>query len=121
MRTVLRTAPVENLVHILPGAIIQGIGNSMSRSSRKYTSSSLKARDDEAIKKMIRTHALKVFESDEPFDLIVSGHVHTRDDFSWKDSATSRDVRSINLGCWLKDVEPQALCLDQNGAYFVAV
>ena len=121
LRTVLRTAPVENLVHVLPGSIIQGIGNRMSRSSRKYTSSSMKERNDQAIQGMIRTHALKVFESDEPFDLIISGHVHTRDDFAWKDEATGRDVRSINLGCWLKDQEPQALCLDAGGARFVTV
>jgi UDP-2,3-diacylglucosamine hydrolase len=115
LRAFLRTGFMESVVRILPGSVIQAIGNSMSRSSRKWTSSSIKARDDEAIRKMIRAHAMQVFEDDEPFDFIVSGHVHTRDDFSWQDVSSGRTARSVNLGCWLRDVEPKAFCLSADG------
>lgn len=117
LRSVLRTPAVEWLTEKLPGAAIQAVGNRMSRTSRQWTSSSMKARDEDAIRKMVRAHAEKVFEDDEPFDLVISGHVHVRDDYKWKDPATNREVRSINLGWWPSRSapsaeHPQVFCLD---------
>lgn len=121
LREVLRTSFVKNLVKVLPGKVIQAIGNSMSRSSRKYTSSPSKARNEAEIRSMIRTHAARVFAKAQPFDLLVTGHVHTIDDSSWTDGTTGKTVRSVNLGCWLPNVTAQAFCLDESGGRFVAV
>jgi UDP-2,3-diacylglucosamine hydrolase len=114
LRKALRTAPVEWLASALPGDVIQKIGNSMSRSSRKWTSSTFKRLNENAIRKMIRTHAAAVYES-EPFDLLVTGHVHVRDDHEWSPRAGER-ARSIGLGCWLVDRPSDALCLQPSGA-----
>lgn len=111
LRSVLRTSFMEWVAHALPGRVIQGIGNTMSRSSRKWTSSALKARNEAAIHSMVRTHAHKVYE-EEPFDLLVTGHVHVRDDYSWK-SSTNETVRSVNLGSW--DETAQGFCLEESG------
>lgn len=121
LRAVLRTPAVEWLARKLPGETVQAIGNRMSRSSRKWTSSAMKALDNTAIRKMIQTHAREVFRDDEPFDYIVTGHVHVRDDFAWRDDVTDRNVRSINLGCWLTDEMPKAFCLDDRGGRWVDV
>ncbi len=113
LRKVLRTQPVEWLAETLPGEVIQKIGNSMSRSSRKWTSSTFKARNENAIKKMIRAHAIRAYDH-EPFDLMVSGHVHVRDDHQWIPREGER-ARSIGLGCWLEDRPSDVLCLEPNG------
>ncbi len=131
LRSILRTSGVQALCERLPGSIIQSIGNSMSKSSRKWTSSSMKARNDDAIRAMIRTHAAKAYEQ-KPFDMIVSGHVHTRDDFSWRPSreskdvgsdasAVGREVRSVNLGCWFSNEQPQAFLLEEDRGSWMPV
>lgn len=121
LRGILRTPVVEWLAHALPGSIIQKVGNTMSRSSRKWTTSALKARDEAAIHRMVRSHALNVFNDDEPFDFIVTGHVHVRDDYKWKDLASHREVRSINLGWWTIDATPQSFCVDDQGGRWITV
>jgi UDP-2,3-diacylglucosamine hydrolase len=35
---------------------------------------------------------------EEPFDLIITGHVHVRDDHVFESGG--RQVRSVNLGSW---------------------
>ena len=100
LRGILRTGFVKWLADTLPGSVIQSIGDKMSRSSRKWTSSPLKARDEAAIKNMIRNHARRVRKNEAPFDLLISGHVHVRDDFNWKDEVTGNEVSSVNLGWW---------------------
>ncbi len=126
LRSILRNLAIRALVHVLPGSTIQAIGNGMSKSSRKWTSSSLKARDSEAIRKMIRTHAAKAYDQ-KPFDLIVSGHVHVRDDFSWRvsnnTSAASAvtEIRTVNLGCWFRDEQPQAFLLEEGSSSWMPV
>lgn len=131
LRRFLRTDAMTALVRALPGSMIQAIGNSMSRSSRRWTSwksNPVQARNIEAIRKMIRTHAELVSARDESFDLMVSGHVHIRDDFSWRDSgrtsgaaAAAREIRSVNLGSWLGDEPPQAFVLEDGAGRWVAV
>lgn len=113
LRSLLRSPPIEWLASGLPGDVIQKIGNSMSKSSRKWTSSTFKARNENAIRKIIRTHAAAVYER-EPFDLLVTGHVHVRDDHEWTPRAGER-ARSIGLGCWLIDRPSDALCLQPSG------
>lgn len=120
LRKILRTGAVEQLADKLPGAWIQAIGNSMSRSSRKWTSSSMKARNETEIRNMIRRHAREVYAA-EPFDLLISGHVHVQDDTSWKDEESGAEVRSINLGWWAPSEPAKALLLDENGPSWVLV
>lgn len=119
LRAALRTPAVEWLADRLPGSLIQKFGHQMSRSSRKWTSSAVKARDEAAIRLMIHTHAEKVYQDDEPFDLIISGHVHVHDDYRWKDPTTEKEIRSINLGCWKPAERPKAFCVDENGGQWV--
>lgn len=121
LRTILRTRFIEWLAYGLPGSLLQKIGERMSRSSRRWTASTLKALDDVAIKKMVRRHAEWVFKNDEPFDLIVSGHVHVRDDVTLGieknggDFSTPKTFRSVNLGCWSVDEPPLIFTLDADG------
>ncbi len=114
LRRILRTAPVAWLAETLPGEAIQSIGNKMSRSSRKWTSSAFKARNENAIRKLIRAHAAKVYVV-QPFDLLITGHVHVRDDHQWSPRDGERS-RSVGLGCWLVDQPSEALCLEPAGA-----
>lgn len=114
LRKVLRTSPVEWLAANLPGKLIQKIGNSMSQSSRKWTSSTFKALNENSIRKMIRAHAVKVY-LETPFDILITGHVHVRDDHQWTPRAGDR-ARVIGLGCWLTDRPSDALCLEPSGA-----
>lgn len=120
LRDALRSKPLTWLSKNLPGESIQQIGDRMSRSSRKWTSSRVKARDENAIQKMIRTHAARAYD-EEPFDFLISGHVHVRDDYTWN-PRESEEARSLNLGSWLgPDVGPMApmtLLLDSTGVHW---
>ena len=120
LRQVLRTSSFEKLAEKHPGAWNQTIGNSMSRSSRRWTSSSMKARNETAIREMVRAHAREAYGI-EPFDLIVSGHVHVQDDHSWEDETSGANVRSINLGWWLRHEPAQAFRIDESGMSWVGV
>lgn len=121
LRSVLRTSFVKGLAEFLPGSTIQRIGDWMSRTSRKWTSSSLKARNESSIKKMIRDHAKRSLKEGPPFQLFVSGHVHVRDDVTWTDEASGKEVRSVNLGWWspVSQDPPMIFCLDPDGGRWV--
>ncbi|MBK7962081.1 MAG: hypothetical protein IPK04_13320 [Bdellovibrionales bacterium] len=51
---------------------------------------------------MIRHHARRAYE-EAPFDLIVTGHMHVKDDFEFH--VGSRKIRSINLGSWFNGTQ----------------
>ena len=133
LRSVLRTPFVKWLANALPGRVIQWIGNLMSRSSRKWTSSALKARRDSFIRTMIHSHAERALRRDGYFDLMVSGHVHVEDDYRWEmhspesliteeyDDDDTRFVRSVNLGWWLPGETPRAFRLEEEGGVWVDV
>lgn len=97
LRWFLRTPPIRWLVCNLPGALIRHVGERASVTSREYTSQTKTIEPDQAIAK-IRAHAKRAFEV-RPFDIILSGHVHIRDDCEIE--AGNRKFRSINLGSWL--------------------
>jgi UDP-2,3-diacylglucosamine hydrolase len=97
LRWFLRTPPIRWLICNLPGALIRRVGERASATSREYTSQTKTIEPDQAIAK-IRAHAQRAFEA-RPFDIILSGHVHIRDDCEI--DAGSRRFRSINLGSWL--------------------
>lgn len=97
LRWFLRTPPIRFLVCRLPGSLVSRIGDRASARSRIYTSSTKSIEPETAIEK-IHVHARKVF-AEEPFDLMMSGHVHVRDDSQIVTETGS--FRSVNLGSWL--------------------
>jgi UDP-2,3-diacylglucosamine hydrolase len=98
LRWFLRTPPMKFLAPRLPGNVVVRIGKSASEKSRVYTSEKKTITKSQAVTK-IRTHAEKAFKQ-EPFDLIVSGHVHVRDHYVVEEGKTS--FESVNLGTWLE-------------------
>lgn len=104
LRRFLRHPVTEKALLNMPGALLDFLANKWSQHSRGQSSRDEKS---EAIRKTIRTHAERVARQ-ENFDVIVSGHMHVRDD--WSFDFEGRGVRSINLGTWL--TEPKALILD---------
>jgi UDP-2,3-diacylglucosamine hydrolase len=113
LRWFLRSPPVRFLVRHLPGWFIVWLGERMSRTSRTYTSEMKTITDEDAIRK-IRAHTERAYD-EQAFDLIVSGHIHVRDDFTVIE--TRRHYRSINLGSWLD--APCYLVLDEAGAKLI--
>jgi UDP-2,3-diacylglucosamine hydrolase len=109
LRWFLRTPAVSGLVRRLPGRVVAGIGERASATSRAYTSET-KTLSSERARRTIRAHAERAC-AERPFDLIVSGHVHVRDDQMLEHAG--RRFRSINLGSWLD--RPCCLVLDESG------
>ncbi len=89
---------VEFLAHNLPSHFWKWLTESQSKKSRKKTSRYAQE-NSERIIKLVRAYAEKTFKV-EPFDLIVTGHMHIFDDYSFE--VSGRKVRSINLGTWLE-------------------
>ena len=113
LRWFLRTPPMRWLILNLPGRLVGWIGERASAHSRTYTTETKSISADDAVAK-IRRHA-EVRHRQSPFDLIVSGHVHVRDDHRFEtDNGTAR---SINLGTWLD--RPCCLRLDDAGATLI--
>jgi UDP-2,3-diacylglucosamine hydrolase len=96
LRRVLRTGLVAYTAGRLPGAVLAGIGRIASRTSRRYTSRH-KTISDERARATVRSHAERVVQ-EQPFDLIITGHVHVRDDYAFE--YEGRRIRSVNLGSW---------------------
>jgi UDP-2,3-diacylglucosamine hydrolase len=104
-RETIRKPYIEPIGHILPGFFLKWLGESISAKSRKK-SSNYALKNQEEIKKAIRTYAQKTYKQKE-FDLIITGHMHVVDDFTFETS--SGPARSINLGTWLD--RPRALMI----------
>lgn len=96
-RETVRKPYVEPISHILPGFFWKWFGESLSAKSRKKTSH-YAVKNADQIRKWIRAYAQKVYKEKE-FDLLISGHMHVVDDFTFETESGS--VRSINLGTWL--------------------
>ena len=113
LRWFLRTPPLKFLMPRLPGSLVVAIGNKSSQSSRVYTSETKTISREDTIRK-IRTHADKVYD-ETPFDLIISGHVHVRDQYLVQDGQVA--FKSVNLGTWLD--APCYYQLDEAGGKLV--
>ncbi len=116
LRRLLRSAPVRFLSMNLPEVAVGFIGERASRASRNYTSTA-KSKPSESIRALIRSHAKKQ-NAVSPFDIIVTGHVHVADDYSFTEGG--RQIRSINLGSWYES-PPRALVIDDGGIRFETV
>jgi UDP-2,3-diacylglucosamine hydrolase len=114
MRATFRHPLVEALGHKLPGPMWEKIGNFFSQKSRRHSSSYREDKEKQLIE-MIRQHARHAY-AEKPFDLIVTGHMHVRDDFSFQ---AEKPVRSINLGSWFG--EAQALKLTDKGVEWISL
>lgn len=109
LRGLLRSRVMTFLAHHLPERFVQMIGERASSASRDYTSTA-KAKPVDEIRSLIRQHAEAQSHLTD-FDLIVTGHVHVSDDFTF--DVGGRPVRSINLGSWYE--APRALVVDSRG------
>ena len=109
LRWFLRTPPLKILIENLPGKLAAWIGERASATSRRYTSERKTISTADAIEK-IRAHAARV-HAETPFDLLIAGHVHVRDDY-----ADTQGFRAVNLGTWLD--QPCYFILDAEGARF---
>lgn len=96
LRWFLRTALVRTLARKLPGALVARIGNRASDVSHKYVSGR-KFGPDKNVIAMTHAHARRAAATD-PFDILIAGHVHVRDDS--RIELEDRSVRSVNLGSW---------------------
>lgn len=116
LRGFLRSRGMTFLSMNLPGRAVKAIGERASRASRDYTShgTGSKGKPTEEIRKLIRAHAERQYQSGE-FDLIISGHVHVTDDFTFE--VGGRKVRSVNLGSWYDGAK--AFVLTRDRAEFV--
>ena len=98
-RAFIRRPFMETVAQLIPARLFNEVGDYASRKSRKV--SSVKRRDSEAeLRQMIRDHAKRTF-AQAPFDLIITGHMHIRDDWSFE--VGGRNVRSVNLGSWFDE------------------
>jgi UDP-2,3-diacylglucosamine hydrolase len=98
LRWFLRTKIMRGLALNLPESMVAKIGEKASRASRDYTSGDgRKSISQKETLDIIHEHAKRVYQ-EEPFDLIITGHVHLRDDFELP--VAGKKVRSINLGSW---------------------
>ncbi len=108
LRWFLRTPVMKFLILHLPSLVVAKIGNTASRASRSYTDG---LRDEDRIRKVVHHHAETIFD-ERPFDLIVHGHVHLKDEHFFE--RNGKNATSINLGSW--DLAQEVLVLD-NGKW----
>lgn len=113
LRWFLRTPPIRFLNRHLPGRFVAKLGDRASASSRQYTTHRKSIEPSTAVAKL-RDHARRV-HAEAPFDLIITGHVHVRDDCEIDTDTGS--FRAVNLGSWFD--RPCYFRLDQSGARFV--
>ena len=106
LRWFLRTPPLKYLIENLPGNVAAWIGERASATSRRYTSERKTISPGDA-KAKIRAHAARAHQQ-TPFDLLIAGHVHIRDDY-----VDPGGFRAINLGTWLE--QPCYFVLDEQG------
>ena len=98
LRKTLRHPIMQTLGHRLPGEFWVGVGEFFSGLSRRRTRH-YSSRNEKEIVQMIREHAHRSYIEKE-FDLIISGHMHVKDDFEFQ--MNQKRVRSINLGSWMQ-------------------
>ena len=96
LKRALNTSALRVFAEMAPEKLVSKIGERASRVSRRYTSTKKAVADDKVIEK-IRRHAEQAC-AQIPFDLLVTGHVHVKDDYEF--TCAGKTVRSVNLGVW---------------------
>jgi UDP-2,3-diacylglucosamine hydrolase len=97
LRKFLRHPVTKFFGNILPGKFWDLLGQRWSNHSRAQGQN--KKNKTESIIEVIRAHATTAYQ-ETPYDLLVTGHMHVRDD--WSTSIKDKKIRSINLGTWLE-------------------
>ncbi len=116
LRHILRTGFMKLFALYMPAFIVVKLGEFASRKSRHYTSE-VKTIDKPLAIKKIRAHAERV-SRDVPYNFIISGHMHVRDDFTIKEDHWK--TRSINLGSWLSG-KIKVFYIDKNKQKFIDI
>ncbi|GIL18471.1 MAG: UDP-2,3-diacylglucosamine hydrolase [Oligoflexia bacterium] len=92
--------PIMNLVaQVTPPAWMYEFGKKASQTSRHFSAKERSDKEQE-LKRMIRQYSEEAFRQ-IPFDFLIGGHMHVRDD--WQFTASGKTVHSINLGSWFTD------------------
>lgn len=126
LRRFLRTKMIRKLSFKLPGTKIGGFAEKWSQHSRKKTSRQTPDRD-QRIREMMHTYAVKEARA-EPFDYLITGHTHIRDEFVIPRGASFGGLAPspvlgkqtqifLNLGTWLD--RPTILKLSDTGHEFI--
>jgi len=113
LRWLLRTKPLEILAHRIPGSLVGWVGERSSQVSRVYTNRITK-NYTQGVLNFTRTYAMQECQKD-PFDLIITGHTHVKDDFEF--NAEGKKSRSVNLGSWLD--QPKVFEVTQDHQQFI--
>lgn len=106
LRAFLRSGPLDFLIRNTPERFVAFVGETWSPLSRKKK----KPYVNEEVKKITHDFAAKLAQYDS-FDLMVMGHTHMHEDFSFQVGGKSR--RLINLGTWLE--RPRAFEISDAG------
>jgi UDP-2,3-diacylglucosamine hydrolase len=96
LRSTLRHPIVERILKSIPAQALQEIGSTVSQISRRF-STEKRQRDQNRLRQMIRDYAVAEYKK-KAFDIVISGHMHIRDDFEFEIEGQSS--RSVNLGSW---------------------
>jgi UDP-2,3-diacylglucosamine hydrolase len=108
-RSFVRQPLLEYLSDVVPGKLLDEVGNLASRLSRQK-SQGRRESQEEQIRQKIHSYAEKIF-TEQPFDYMITGHMHVRDEYRVDQGPQSG--LSINLGSWFE--EPLALLLTESG------
>lgn len=112
LKSVLNTRAMKYLADYMHESVISKVGEMASQVSRHYTTNAKTISEQRTVEKH-RAHARRAYE-ERPFDLLVTGHVHVRDDETFE--VDGQSVRAVNLGTWLK--QPLTFILTDTHADF---
>jgi len=94
LRRALRSLPAKFLIHYLSGTTLYTIGSKWSGLSRKGEQPYV----NEKVKLRARQYAIEKV-AEKPFDLVIFGHIHMRDEFIFE--FNGKQHKYVNLGTWL--------------------
>ena len=113
LRAFLRSRPVDFMLQVVPGFLIQWVGERASQASRYRNNSGEKKWSEDRIKEFMHRYAEKAVEECF-FDYLITGHTHVPDihEFNYR----GKPVCFINLGSWFD--QQKVLVLDESGPSF---
>jgi UDP-2,3-diacylglucosamine hydrolase len=118
LRWFWRTPVMNWLAPRIPTAAVRAVGENMSRASRAHNQRSVMhgAFDTDRAYTLMQQHVMRIWPAD-PFDILVCGHIHVRQDFQI--TMGQKSVRAVNLGSWFDG--PKAFHLSDHNASFVDI
>ncbi|MCB0393251.1 MAG: UDP-2,3-diacylglucosamine diphosphatase [Bdellovibrionales bacterium] len=96
-RKFIRSSFMNFMTHNAPGTWVEGVGEYLSRQSKKRSRVERTPEVDLKIEKSIEKYSLECAGKYD-FDYLVFGHVHLQKEFTF--TANGRKRKSINLGYW---------------------